>query len=213
MEFNSTPVSPSTIIYNAQQTEKVTLTSSERTTISSINDGIKITTTVLDYNTMLVSHDTRDLVSKFNKDVVKTSLVAIYGKNNRLALSTKDIEATPVSLSEFPAKLEYTFTVMENNIPIEYKAEYLIPNKETTTVVPIVGKKLSSTSEVTIPEAVVKIDDELGNIKNILQNFSYIYDNTDKKVVPLHQYMTNLSTRLDNLIKSVEDVKEKVKNL
>jgi hypothetical protein len=193
--------------------EKITLTSAQRATVVAINDGIKITTSVLDYNTILVTHDTRDLIAKYNKESIKTALVSIYGKNNRLAISSKSLESTPVSLSEFPVKLEYLFTVTENNIPLEYTAEYLIPNKESSTIIPITGKKLSSVSEVTIPEAVVKIDDELGNIKTILQNFSYIYDTTDKKVVPLHQYITNLTIKLDNLIKNVDDIKEKVKNL
>lgn len=213
MEFNNTNNLQPVVQTTVQAIEKVTLSSQERVTVSSINDGVKVSTSVLDYNTVLVSHDLTDLLSKFNKDSIKTSLVTIYGKTSKVGISTKPIEALAVPLSQYPARLEYSFIITENNIPIEYKAEYLLPSSDSTTIIPITGKKQSTSSEVTIPEAVVKLDEDLANIKNILQNFSFIYDISQKKVVPLHNLITNLSVKIDILTKNLEDVKEKVKDL
>jgi len=149
----------------------------------------------------------------YNKDNIKTSLVTIYGKNNRLEMSSRDIETLTVPLSELPARLEYIFTVLENNIPVEYKADYLIPSTDTKIILPINGKRESSISEVTTSEALPILDNEIVNIKNNLQNLSSIYSTDENKVVTLQSYIQTLNTKINNLTKQLEDVAEKTKNL
>jgi len=214
MEFNK-PTTNNTAATSIPEVvaDKITLVSPERVTTKSINNAVAISTTLSDSNTLLVSHDVRELKKGYNKDAIKTSLVTIYGKNNRLAASSKDVEALSIPISEFPARLEYTFTVMENDIAVEYKTDYLIPARDTSTMLSLTGKKLSSISETTIAEAVGILDTEIANIKTNLQDFSFIYDASQNKVVPLQQMITNLSVEVNTLSKLIKDVAEKIKDL
>jgi archaellum component FlaC len=213
MEFNNKQITTAATSTTEVVADKIKLTSTERVNNASIKDAINLTTKVEDSNTVLVSHDTRDLKNTYNKDSIKTSLVTVYGKNNRIAMSSKDIETIAIPLSEFPARVEYNFTVMENNSPVEYKADYLIPTKDSSVMLPIYGKQLSSISEVTLPEAVSVLDDEIAKIKTNLQDFSFVYDKSQNKVVPLQQLIINLATTVDELSKTLNDVKKKVEDM
>ena len=89
----------------------------------------------------------------------------------------------------------------------------MISYNPSTTLVTLSGKSTSSQSELSIPEAITAIDNDLVKIKNNLQNFSYIYDNDTKKVLDLHNYLININTKLNNIAKDLTDVKEKTKDL
>ncbi len=212
MEFNIKNITTATTSTTEVVADKVKLVSPERTSNSSIKDIISVSVSTTS-GALLVSHDLRDLKKTYNKDSIKKSLVTIYGKNSRIAASSKDIETLSIPLSELPARLEYNFTVMENNTPIEYTADYLIPTKNTTTLLSLNGSKQTSTSESTIPEAITILDTEIANIKTNLQDFSFIYDKSQNKVVPLQQLINNLSSTLEEVSKSLEDVKKKVENM
>lgn len=214
MEFNKQTITNTTATTSTPEVvaDKIKLTSPERVGVASINNALKISTTV-ESTKILVSHDLRDLKNMYNKDDIKTSLVTIYGKNNRLEMSSRDIETLTVPISELPARLEYNFTVLEGETPVDYKADYLIPVTSTNIVLPITGKKSSSVSEVPSSEAIPILDNEIVNIKNNLQNLSSIYDSNENKVVTLQSYIQTLNTRINNLTKQLEDVAEKIKDL
>ena len=103
--------------------------------------------------------------------------------------------------------------VVENGIEVEYNTSQLLSSEPSTVLSSLTGKSTSSKSELTIPEAVSSIDDELVKFKNNLESFSYIYDNSQNKVVTLHSYIQSMNTKLNNLTKQLEDVAEKTKNL
>lgn len=219
MEFNnkkeSSVDSNINTTLNNTNTEKVTLKSTERATIGSIPNSLKVDVKVKpdDSTSVLVTHDAKEVMNTFDKNKVKTSLVNIYGKDGRLYTSSRDLESVTVPLSQYPARLEYNLTVVENGVEVEYKSDHLLSTNPSTTLVNLSGKSTSSQSEVTLPEAITAIDNDLVKIKTDLQNFSYIYDEDSKKVLDLHNYLTNINTKLNNIAKELENVKTKTKDL
>lgn len=219
MEFNnkkeSSVDSNINTTLNNTNTEKVTLKSTERATVGSIPNSLKVDVKVKpdDSTSVLVTHDAKEVMNTFDKNKVKTSLVNIYGKDGRLYTSSRDLESVTVPLSQYPARLEYNLTVVENGVEVEYKSDHLLSTNPSTTLVNLSGKSTSSQSEVTLPEAITAIDNDLVKIKTNLQNFSYIYDEDSKKVLDLHNYLTNINTKLNNIAKELENVKTKTKDL
>lgn len=218
MEFNTINKSAevSTKETSAQTTaEKVVLKSTERATVGSIPNNLKVDVKNKpdDSTSVVVTHDAKEVVNTFDKSKVKTSLVNIYGKDGKLHTSSRDLESVTVPLSQFPARLEYDLIVVENGVEVEYKSDHLISSTPTTTLVNLSGKSTSSQSEMTVTEAISAIDNDLVKIKSNLQNFSYIYDDESKKVLDLHNYLTNINTKLNNIAKELDNVKEKTKGL
>lgn len=219
MEFNNTnrnttaEATTSVASASTSSVEKVILKSTERATVNSIPSNLKVDVKSNDSTSILVTHDSKDLISSVDKNKVKTSLVNIYGKDGRLHSSSRDLESAVIPLSQFPARLEYDLVVVENGVEVEYKSSHLLSSNPSTTLVNLSGKSTSSQSELTLKEAVTAIDDDLVKIKNNLQNFSYIYDTDSKKVLDLHNYLININTKLNNIAKDIEDVKEKTKGL
>ena len=218
MEFNNTSRSTVTeattsVASVSPTTEKVILKSTERATVGTIPNNLKVDVKSNDSVSVLVTHDSKDLMNSFDKSKVKTSLVNVYGKDGKLHTSSRDLESSVIPLSQFPARLEYNLVVVENGVEVEYKTDHLISSNPSTTLVTLSGKSTSSQSELSIPEAITAIDNDLVKIKNNLQNFSYIYDNDTKKVLDLHNYLININTKLNNIAKDLTDVKEKTKDL
>lgn len=213
MEFNKPITQNSDISLPDLSTEKVQLTSVERSTIKPINGTLKIDTKPLDDGSVKVSHNAKEITSAVDKDAIKRSLVNIYGKDGRLFSSSRDIESVNIPLSQYPARLEYEFLVIQNGKEVEYKSSILLPITEKTTISSPTGKTSSSISEMTISEGITTLDREIVNIKQTLDNFYFIYDDFQKKSLPLHQYINNLSTSLDNLVKDINDIKTKIKDL
>lgn len=216
MEFNNlnTKVENTDTITSVSGTsEKVTLKSIGRTTIGTLADSLKVNVTANDSTSVLITHDAKDIVNTFEKNSIKTSLVNVYGKDGKLHTSSRDLESVTIPLSQYPARLEYNLVVNENNMEVEYKTEHLLSSNPSSTLVKLTGKSTSSESELTVTEAISAIDDDLVKIKNNLQNFSYIYDTDSKKVLDLHNYLMNVTTKLNNIAKDLNDVKEKTKNL
>ena len=213
MEFNKPITQNSDISLPDLSTEKVQLTSVERSTIKPINGTLKIDTKPLDDGSVKVSHNAKEITSAVDKDAIKRSLVNIYGKDGRLFSSSRDIESVNIPLSQYPARLEYEFLVIQNGKEVEYKSSILLPITEKTTISSPAGKISSSISEMTISEGITTLDREIVNIKQTLDNFYFIYDDFQKKSLPLHQYVNNLSTSLDNLVKDINDIKTKIKDL
>ncbi len=213
MEFNNIANSDSPIITNNPKEESVTLHSPSRNNISSYKDALKIQTSLSSNNLIYVSHDIRDAKLKFGKNNIKSSLITIYGKNGRAAISSKEMETLALSLDDFPAKLEYTLTVLENDIPVEYKTEYNIPIKDSTAILSATGKYESAKSIASLPNAIEQLDGEIVNIKNILYDFSSIYDINEKKVVSLHDFIINLSSSIDKLSKEIDEIKKNQENM
>lgn len=219
MEFNNTnrnttaEATTSVASASTPSVEKVVLKSTERATVGSIPSNLKVDVKNNDSVSVLVTHDSKDLMGSFDKNKVKTSLVNIYGKDGKLHTSSRDLESAVIPLSQFPARLEYDLVVVENGVEIQYKTDHLISSTPSNTLVTLTGKSTSSQSEVTLKEAITAIDDDLVKIKNNLQNFSYIYDVDSKKVLDLHNYLININTKLNNIAKDIEDVKEKTKGL
>lgn len=213
MEFNKPITQNSDISLPDLSTEKVQLTSVERSTIKPINGTLKIDTKPLDDGSVKVSHNAKEITSAVDKDAIKRSLVNIYGKDGRLFSSSRDIESVNIPLSQYPARLEYEFLVIQNGKEVEYKSSILLPITEKTTISSPAGKISSSISEMTISEGITTLDREIVNIKQTLDNFYFIYDDFQKKSLPLHQYINNLSTSLDNLVKDINDIKTKIKDL
>lgn len=213
MEFNKPTTQNSDNSLPDLSTEKVQLTSVERSTIKPINGTLKIDTKPLDDGSVKVSHNAKEITSAVDKDAIKRSLVNIYGKDGRLFSSSRDIESVNIPLSQYPARLEYEFLVIQNGKEVEYKSSILLPITEKTTISSPTGKTSSSISEMTISEGITTLDREIVNIKQTLDNFYFIYDDFQKKSLPLHQYINNLSTSLDNLVKDINDIKTKIKDL
>lgn len=189
--------------------ERVEIHSPSRGNVSSYKDALKIKTELSPNNMINISHDVRDAKAKFGRNNIKSSLVTIYGENGRIAMSSKEMETLAIPVSEFPAKLEYNLTVMENSIPVEYKVEYNIPTKNSTAVLTAIGKYESAKSSSTLTEAVQQLDDQIVNVKNILYDFSSIYDINEKKVLSLHDFILNLSNKIDKISKDINEIREK----
>lgn len=216
MEFNNnktTGVSTTEAPVIPTSIEKVTLKSTERSSVNTLTNSIKIDVTKNTFDTVLVTHDVKDITSSFSPTSIKTSLIDIYGKDGRLFSSSRTLESVEIPLSQYPARLEYKLVVVENGIEVEYNTSQLLSSEPSTVLSSLTGKSTSSKSELTIPEAVSSIDDELVKFKNNLESFSYIYDNSQNKVVTLHSYIQSMNTKLNNLTKQLEDVAEKTKNL
>lgn len=216
MEFNNnktTGVSTTEAPVIPTSIEKVTLKSTERTSVNTLTNSIKIDVTKNTFDTVLVTHDVKDITSSFSPTSIKTSLIDIYGKDGRLFSSARTLESVEIPLSQYPARLEYKLVVVENGIEVEYNTSQLLSTEPSTVLSSLTGKSTSSKSELTIPEAVSSIDDELVKFKNNLESFSYIYDNSQNKVVTLHSYIQSMNTKLNNLTKQLEDVAEKTKDL
>lgn len=216
MEFNNTKttgVSTTETPVLPTSTEKVTLKSTERSSVNTLTNSIKVDVTKNTFDTVLVTHDVKDITNSFNPTSIKTSLVDIYGKDGRLFSSSRTLESAEIPLSQYPARLEYKLVVVENGIEVEYNTSQLLSTEPSTVLSSLTGKSTSSKSELTIPEAVSSIDDELVKFKNNLESFSYIYDNSQNKVVTLHSYIQSMNTKLNNLTKQLEDVAEKTKNM
>ena len=64
----------------------------------------------------------------------------------------------------------------------------------------------------TLYDLIVPKENILRKINDLI-DFSFIYDKSQNKVVPLQQLINNLSTTLEEVSKSLEDVREKVKNM
>ena len=216
MEFNNnktTGVSTTEAPVIPTSIEKVTLKSTERTSVNTLTNSIKIDVTKNTFDTVLVTHDVKDITSSFSPTSIKTSLIDIYGKDGRLFSSARTLESVEIPLSQYPARLEYKLVVVENGIEVEYNTSQLLSTEPSTVLSSLTGKSTSSKSELTIPEAVSSIDDELVKFKNNLESFSYIYDNSQNKVVTLHSYIQSMNIKLNNLTKQLEDVAEKTKDL
>jgi len=214
MEFNTAkPLTVETTFTKDTSTELVKLSSVERSTIKPVNGTLKIDTKPLDDGSVKISHNAKEITSSVDKDSVKRSLVNIYGKDGKLFSSSRDIESVNIPLSQYPLRLEYEFITMQNDKEVEYTSSVILPITEKTTISSPVGKVSSSMSEMTLPESIVKLDNEIVNIKQNLEDFYFIYDDSQKKSLPLHHYINNLSIKLDTLLKNVDDLKEKVKDL
>jgi hypothetical protein len=216
MEFNNnkiTGVSITEAPVLPTSTEKVILKSTERASVNTLTNSIKVDVTKNTFDTVLVTHDVKDITNSFSPTSIKTSLVDIYGKDGRLFSSARTLESAEIPLSQYPARLEYKLVVVENGIEVEYNTSQLLSSEPSTVLSSLTGKSTSSKSELTIPEAVSSIDDELVKFKNSLESFSYIYDNSQNKVVTLHSYIQSMNTKLNNLTKQLEDVAEKTKDL
>ena len=212
MEFNKPTEVVSEIITKDLSTEKVQLTSVERSTIKPINGTLKIDTKPLDDGSIKVSHNAKEITSSVDKDAIKRSLVNIYGKDGKLFSSSRDIESVNIPLSQYPARLEYEFLAIQNGKEVEYKSSVTLPTTEKTTISSPTGKTSSSISEMTVSEGIVTLDKEIVTIKQNLDDFYFIYDDTQKKNIPLHQHIVNLSVKIDNLLYELNDIKKKIKN-
>ena len=215
MEFNNTNKEIISVISSKTEgvTETVMLKSSDRASVTSIPNMVKVNTSLTIPSMVTVTHDVRELKSQFSDLNVKTSLINIYGKDGKIFTSNRDIESVNIPLSSYPARLEYNFTVVENGIEVEYKGDHTLSSNAKESLISVSGKVNNSQVELTIPQAVSKLDDELSNIKNNLQNFSFIYDESSKKYVNLQNYLLSISSKLDILTKDIADVKEKTKDL
>lgn len=213
MEFNKTTTNSAVTSNIEVIADKVTLVSPKVATINSISNAVELTIKNNNDSTITVSHDVTKLNNEFDKDLIKTSLVNIYGKTGKLYSSSRNIESANISLAQFPIKLEYKFVVLENNKEVEYTSNYDVPITDTNVLLNVSGTSNASQVDLTIPEAVVKLDSELSTVKNNLQNISTIYSNSEKKHVTLQNYIQSMSSSIDKLIKEVEDVKTKIKDL
>ncbi len=215
MEFNNTNKEIISVISSKTEgvTETVMLKSSDRASVTSIPNMVKVNTSLTTPSMVTVTHNVRELTSQFNSSNIKTSLINIYGKDGKIFTSNRDIESVNIPLSSYPARLEYNFTVVENGIEVEYKGDHTLSSNAKESLISVSGKVNNSQVELTIPQAVSKLDDELSNIKNNLQNFSFIYDESSKKYVNLQNYLLSISSKLDILTKDIADVKEKTKDL
>jgi hypothetical protein len=213
MEFNKPTETPSVSTSTDLSTEKVKLTSVERSTIKPINGTLKVDTKPLDDGSVKVSHNAKEITSSMDKDAIKRSLVNIYGKDGKLFSSSRDIESVNIPLSQYPAKLEYEFLAIQDGKEVEYKSSITLPITEKTILSSPTGKTSSSVSEMTMSEGIVNLDKEIVNIKQNLDDFYFIYDDSQKKSLPLHQHINNLSTKIDNLLKDINDIKTKIKDL
>lgn len=215
MEFNQT--NKTTEVVTNKETkveERVVLSSASVSNVEVLSNSVKINVKDVDRETLRITHDTRELTSNFNKDNIKTTLVDVYGASGRLYASSRNIESMDIPKSEYPIRLDYTFTLQnDKGIESTYTTSYNVPVTDASVLLSPTGNSTSSVSSITIPEAITKIDEDLTKIKNNLQNFSFIYDNSQKKTVSLHNYLMNLSTAIENLTTELTDVKNKIKDL
>ena len=80
MEFNNT--NKETILVTSSKTEGVTetvmLKSSDRASVTSIPNMVKVNTSLTTPSMVTVTHDVRELTSQFNSSNIKTSLTLLY---------------------------------------------------------------------------------------------------------------------------------------
>lgn len=215
MEFNQINKTTEVVTNNETKVEeRVVLSSASVSNVEVLSNSVKVDTVDKDRNTITVSHDVSALTSSFNNDNIKSSLVTIYGATGKLYTSPRSIESVDIPKSEYPIRLEYTFVSQDDKgIESEYSTSYIVPLTTSTIVLSPTGDTTSSNKEMSISEAIQVLDQDLLKIKNNLQNFSYLYDNSQKKVVTLQSYLMSLTSKLDTIAKDLNDVKEKTKDL
>ena len=214
MEFNKNIVEVSkNETSTSKEEELIKLKSSERSVTNTLNNAVKVEVSQKNTNTILVSHDVRDIINNIGKENISKSLINLYGKNGKLFSSSKAIESVEIPLSEYPIKLEYDLTVTSNDKEVEYKGNQLVNTNPGISYTTLTGKVNSTINTVTPIEAINIIDNDLEKIKNNLDSFSFIYDKSQNKTVPLHEFLNDLSTKIENINKILEDDKTKTKNL
>lgn len=213
MEFNTTTTSTKRVNVNTTSDPEVTLISSSNNTINVLKEKLLISVVLEANNTITISHNATAILNLYEYIDVKSSLLTINGKKGRLFYSSKPIEAFNIQLNDFPAYAEYTLAVLEAGILNEYKGRFSIPAITTEYLLSLEGSSTSSLKSVSIPDAIGSIDKELYTLKNNLNNIYYISSISDKKVIPLHQFIQDLEISISKLTKEVNDLKEKVKTL
>lgn len=217
MEFNnkinsSVGVTTDTTVSQISN-EKVTLISPSKASSKVINASVLVDT-VADANGVIVHFSSKEVVDQFDKDVISTKLLTVYGKSGRLYMTSRDVESIPIKPTEFPVRLEYKFiTIDDKGVESEYNTFYTVPQFTTSSKLILTGASTNTIQSNDIPSAVSILDNEIYNIKNNLQTFSTFYDYNLKKDVSLQNTITNILTRLDNLVTQVDDLKEKTKDL
>jgi len=212
MEFKTINTTLPTEVVNSIIDKKIKLKSSDVFNLSTILNIVKIDI-VSELFGLKLTHDSTELVKLYKDFDIKSNLINIYGKSGKLYASSRTIQSLDIPLSELPANLEYIFSVTNGKTTIEYGSNIIIPNTTTTFLLTLDGVTNTLQSDVTLEQAIVSLDNEIVLLKNNLQNFSFIYDNSQKKVVTLQSYLTNLSTKIDNLTKAIDDVKTQIENL
>lgn len=214
MEFNTQNTPQPEIKTETKVEERVILSSSSVSNVEVLSNSVKVDTVDKSRDTITVTHDVTALTSSYTKDNIKSSLVNVYGSSGKLYSSPRNIESVDIPKSEYPIRLEYTFITQDaTGIQSEYTTSYNVPLTTNTTLLSPTGASTSSNKEMSVSEAIKVLDDDMLKIKNNLQNFSFLYDNSQKKVVTLQSYLMNISSQLETITKELADVKQKVESV
>lgn len=214
MEFKSTSNEggPITTINTVVAPDIVTLTSSSRPSINTIDGmlsiGTKSTTTGV-----VVDFDAKEVVGQLDETTISTKLLTVYGANGRLYATTRDVESVLIRQTDLPARLDYTIITNDGSIEREYNATYNVNGLSGSSKVLVAGKQNNTTQTLTVPSAVESLDKEVTSIKNNLEKISYFHDKSQKKDVTLHNMITNMVTSIDKLTADINELKEKTKDL
>ncbi len=214
MEFKSTnnEGSPITTINTVVTPDIVTLTSSSRPSINTIDGMLSIGTESTTAG-VVVDFDAKEVVSQLDETTISTKLLTVYGANGRLYSTTRDVESVLIRQTDLPARLDYTIITNDGSTEREYNATYNVGNITGSSKVLVSGKQNNTTQTLTIPSAVESLDKEVTSIKNNLEKISYFHDKFQKKDVTLHNMITNMVLSIDKLTADINDLKEKTKDL
>jgi hypothetical protein len=214
MEFKSTnnEGSPITTINTVVTSDIVTLTSSSRPSINTIDGMLSIGTESTTAG-VVVDFDAKEVVDQLDETTISTKLLTVYGANGRLYATTRDVESVLIRQTDLPARLDYTIITNDGSTEREYNATYNVGNITGSSKVLVSGKQNNTTQTLTIPSAVESLDKEVTSIKNNLEKISYFHDKSQKKDVTLHNMITNMVSSIDKLTADINALKEKTKDL
>ena len=214
MEFKSTnnEGSPITTINTVVTSDIVTLTSSSRPSINTIDGMLSIGTESTTAG-VVVDFDAKEVVDQLDETTISTKLLTVYGANGRLYATTRDVESVLIRQTDLPARLDYTIITNDGSTEREYNATYNVGNITGSSKVLVSGKQNNTTQTLTIPSAVESLDKEVTSIKNNLEKISYFHDKSQKKDVTLPNMITNMVSSIDKLTADINALKEKTKDL
>ena len=197
---------------NTTQMDSVNLISQNKPSITTIDGKLNVSTQSVEGGVQ-VSFSSKEITDQIDPTTIRTKLLTVYGKSGRIYTTSRDIETFDIKSTNFPARLEYKITTVNEGIEREYTADYVIAQYQTSSKITLSAKQTNTVTTVDVPTAVNVLDQEIYNMKNNFEKISIYYDTNQKKDVYLHNVIDNIQIQLNNLTTQINELKEKTKDL
>lgn len=160
-----------------------------------------------------VTVDTTELINSLSNYTIKTKLITVYDSKGRLFNSTRTIQSFEIKNEQHPITINYKLIIEYNGNKQDYEINYTLPVKESVANVKVYGIQIYNNKDYTLTESVQVIDEQLYDLKKILENNQLIFDSKLKKYIPLPQIISNIYILQSNLEDKIKAIEEKIKDL